>query len=143
MNELHSKIGKTVELMGFKDFRVDVDEESRRVLIIINDKLVDNDGLPSLVLNLERIVRLMAKQMDHPPVIIDINHYKKKREDLIVKLARAAARKAAVTGESISLPAMNSYERRIVHTELSVRPDVETESTGEYKGRYVIIRPIE
>ncbi|OGY61966.1 MAG: hypothetical protein A3G58_00055 [Candidatus Colwellbacteria bacterium RIFCSPLOWO2_12_FULL_46_17] len=142
MNELQTKIHTMVTLMGFSDLRVDVDEESRKFMIFINDRVVGRESLPMLVLNLERIARLMAKKLDHPPIIIDVNHYKKEREGLIVKLARAAARKAAATGEDISLPAMNAYERRIVHTELSVRPDVQTESTGESRGRHVVVKPI-
>ena len=142
MDELHSKIQTMVALMGFNDLRVEADEELRKVMIFINDRVVDRESLPMFVLNLERIARLMAKKMDHPPVFVDVNHYKKEREDLIVKLARAAARKASVTGEEISLPAMNAYERRIVHTELSVRPDVQTESTGEDRSRHVVIKPL-
>lgn len=142
MDELHSKIQTMVTLMGFNDLRIETDEELRKVMIFINDRVVDRESLPMFVLNLERIARLMAKKMDHPPVFVDVNHYKKEREDLIVKLARAAARKASVTGEEISLPAMNAYERRIVHTELSVRPDVQTESTGEDRSRHVVIKPI-
>jgi len=128
--------------MGFNELRVEADEESRKIMIFINDRVVGRESLPMLVLNLERIARLMAKKLDHPPIIIDVNHYKKEREGLIVKLARAAARKAAATGEDISLPAMNAYERRIVHTELSVRPDVQTESTGESRSRHVVVKPI-
>lgn len=143
MNELQTKIETLVSLMGFSDFVVNTDEDTRRVLIFINDDVVSKEHLPMLVLNIERIVRLMAKQLDHPPVIIDINHYKKERESLIVKLARAAARKASSTGESIPLPIMNSYERMLVHTELAIRPDVETESSGENRGRHVVVRPIE
>jgi len=142
MNELHTKLHTMIDLMGFNDFRVEADEDLRKVMIFINDSTVGRESLPMLVLNFERIARLMAKKMDHPPIIVDVNHYKKERESLIVKLARAAARKAAATGEEIPLPAMNAYERRIVHTELSVRPDVETESSGESRTRYVVVRPI-
>lgn len=143
MNELQTKIETLVSLMGFSDFVVNTDEDGKRVLIFINDNAASKEYLPVLVLNIERIVRLMAKQLDHPPVIIDINHYKKERESLIVKLARAAARKASSTGEPIPLPIMNSYERMLVHTELAVRPDVETQSSGENRGRHVVVRPIE
>jgi len=142
MNELQAKIETMVSLMGFSDFMVNTDEDTRRVLIFINDDAVSKEHLPMLVLNIERIARLMAKQLDYPPVIVDINHYKKERESLIIKLARAAARKASATGESIPLPIMNSYERRLVHTELSIRPDVETESSGENRGRHVVVKPI-
>lgn len=142
MNELHKKIHTMISLMGFDDFKVDFDEDNRKFMVLINDKIASKENLPMLVLNIERIGRLMAKQLEHPPIIVDVNYYKKERENLIVKLARAAARKAAATGESIPLPVMNAYERRIIHTELAIRPDVETESTGEYKGRHVVVKPI-
>ena len=141
MQELHLKITKMVELMGFNDFRVEPDSAFRKISIVINDTLVRDKHLPALVSNLDRIVRLMAKQVNHEPVIVDINNYRREREELILKLAKAAARKAALTGEEVSLPAMNAYERRLIHTELAMRPDVTTESTGTIT-RYVIVRPI-
>ena len=103
---------------------------------------IKKENIPTLVLNIERLARLMAKQLELPPAIIDVNYYKKEREGLIIKLARAAARKAAATGEPVDLPHMNAYERRLVHTELAVRPDVETESSGEGRVRHVVVRPI-
>jgi predicted RNA-binding protein Jag len=141
MQELHLKITKMVELMGFNDFRVEPDSAFRKISIVINDALVRDKHLPALVSNLDRIVRLMAKQVNHEPVIVDINNYRREREELILKLAKAAARKAVLTGEEVSLPAMNAYERRLIHTELAMRPDVTTESTGTIT-RYVIVRPI-
>ena len=48
-----------------------------------------------------------------------------------------------MTKEKISLPAMNSYERRLVHVELSIHPEVATESAGMGKERCVVIKPIE
>ncbi len=127
--------------MGFSDFRVEPDTSFRKISIVINDTLVRDDHLPTLVLNLDRIARLMAKQANHEPIVIDVNNYRREREELIVKLARAAARKAALESTEVSLPAMNAYERRLVHTELAMRPDVTTESIGTIQ-RYVIVKPI-
>ena len=38
---------------------------------------------------------------------------------------------------------MNAYERRLVHVELAVHPDVRTESEGDGRERCVVIKPIE
>ncbi len=141
MQELHLKITRMVELMGFRDFRVEPDTALRKVSIVINDTLVGDKHLPVLVLNLDRIVRLMAKQANHNPIVVDVNNYRREREELIVKLARAAARKAALEKTEVSLPVMNAYERRLVHTELAMRPDVTTESVGTIQ-RHVIVKPI-
>ena len=141
MNEIHVKITKLIELMGFSDFRVEPDASFRKISIVINDSILRDTHLPTLVLNLDRIVRLMTKQADHDPIVIDINNYRREREDLIVKLAKAAARKAALENTEVSLPAMNAYERRLVHTELAMRPDVKTESIGTVS-RFVVVKPI-
>ena len=95
MQEIHLKITKLIELMGFSDFRVEPDGNFRKISIVINDTLLRDKHLPTLVLNLDRIARLMAKQANHDPIVIDVNNYRREREDLIVKLAKAAARKAA------------------------------------------------
>lgn len=139
--EIHLKITKLIELMGFRDFRVEPDENFRKISIVIDDTLVRDDHLPALVLNLDRIARLMARQANQEPIVIDVNNYRREREELIVKLAKAAARKAALESTEVSLPAMNAYERRLVHTELAMRPDVTTESIGTIQ-RYVIVKPI-
>lgn len=141
MQEIHFKITKLIELMGFSDFEVVPDTGFRKISIVINDTLVRDDHLPTLVSNLDRIARLMAKQANHEPIVIDVNNYRREREELIVKLAKAAARKAALESTAVSLPAMNAYERRLVHTELAMRPDVTTESIGTIQ-RYVIVKPI-
>jgi spoIIIJ-associated protein len=36
---------------------------------------------------------------------------------------------------------MSSYERRIVHTELSQRTDVITDSQGDGRDRHIVIKP--
>ncbi len=73
---------------------------------------------------------------------IDINNYRKERERLILELAKAAAQKAVTTKQAVLLPAMNPYERRLIHVELSIRPDVKTESVGEGRERGVSIKPL-
>ena len=85
---------------------------------------------------------IAAKDNWEGGVFVDINNYRRERENLILELARAAARKAVVTKGEIPLPVMNSYERRLIHLELSSHPDVKTESVGEGKERYIIIKPI-
>jgi spoIIIJ-associated protein len=92
--------------------------------------------------NFDTVVKLIAQRNNVDFVIIDINNYRRKREDLILEIARVAARKSVAEKKEISLPVMNAYERRLVHTELSQHPDIKTESIGEGKERYVVIKPL-
>lgn len=142
MKELQAQVSKIIELMGFKDFHVETDEEEKNISVTIRDNLALLN-IPDFVSNLTRLVKLLAKKLEKGPVLIDINNYRKERERLIVELARAAARKAVTSKEPVSLPAMNAYERRLIHSELAMRPDVKTESVGEGRSRYVVVKVID
>jgi len=140
MENLKEQIAKLIELMGFNAFQIEADPETKLFSVSIEDAAITATRLPTLVLNINRVVRLIAKRHGVYPVVIDINNYRRERERLILELARAAARRAVATSEPVSLPVMNAYERRLIHTELSMRPDVTTESVGEGRERYVIVK---
>ncbi|MEK6952673.1 MAG: R3H domain-containing nucleic acid-binding protein [Nanoarchaeota archaeon] len=143
MEPLQQTTQKIVELMGFKDISVSFDAAGRRISILINDGEWIKEWLPKMISDFSHIVRLLGKKNNiSENIYIDVNNYRKERERIILELARAAARKATTTKEEIKLPAMNAYERRLIHTELSARPDVKTESIGEKLERYVIIKPL-
>jgi spoIIIJ-associated protein len=74
------------------------------------------------------------------PLQIDIQNYRKRREDELRKLARRIADQVIGTGRNQSLEPMPPNERRIVHLELRDHPHVETESEGEEPRRKVVVR---
>lgn len=135
-------IKELVEKMGFRDYSVSFDEEARRFSILIDDGKFLERGLSNFIADINYLVKLVTKKYDWAPVTIDVNNYRKQREELIVELAKAAARKVAATQQEIALPPMNAYERRLIHAELAERPDLKTESTGEGKERAVVIKPL-
>ena len=136
-------VNQLVEQMGFSDFRVEVDDEHNHGAIFIYDNgVIVKENLPTLIESINHLLQLAAKRNNMPTVFFDVNNYRKEREHLISELARTAARKVSATKAELSLPAMNSYERRIVHVELAMHPGVTTESIGLGKERYVIIKPI-
>ncbi len=136
-------IKRMIELMGFDDYNVELNEEHRhgRIFIYSNQTLV-KENLPVIIESINHLSQLVAKKENSQPIFFDVNNYRRERENIITELARAAARKAVATKQEISLPTMNSYERRIIHVELAGRPDVLTESVGAGKSRYVIVKPI-
>ena len=58
------------------------------------------------------------------------------------KLAHNIAEQVLREKRAITLRPMSSYERRIVHMELSANPQIKTESIGEGAERKVIISPL-
>ena len=144
MEKSESFVKKIIEYMGFRDYRVEVKPDQKRGLVFIYDSpnLV-KENLPIIVDSLNHILQTLSRKENEPPLFFDVNNYRQERENLITELARAAAKKVLTTKEKISLPAMNSYERRLVHIELAIHPEVTTESIGDGKERCVIIKLVE
>ena len=72
-------------------------------------------------------------------VILDIANYKEKREETLKELARKLEKTVKRNGKKIILEPMNSYERKIIHTELQNSEYVTTYSIGEEPRRKVVI----
>jgi spoIIIJ-associated protein len=76
-----------------------------------------------------------------PNVIVDVEHYKARREKALTDLARRMAGRVRSTQEPVALEPMPAHERRIVHLALRDDPDVFTESSGQDEERKVMIKP--
>lgn len=74
-------------------------------------------------------------------VILDIENYRARREDTLMRLADHLAEKACRIGEEVHLEPMNRHERKIIHTALQADRRVSTYSAGDEPRRYVVIAP--
>src|SRR5881409_1067128 len=74
---------------------------------------------------------LQAKDKDAEKVIVDCEHYRSMREDRIVQRVRDLADRVRITGRSLQLEPMNSYERRLIHNAFKDDPDVATWSPSD------------
>jgi spoIIIJ-associated protein len=117
------------------------DPERRRLSVMVDGREV-RENIASVLPALDHLVNLMVRKDTRELLIVDLNHYRKERERLIVDLARAAAHRAMVTKEDMELPPMNAYERRLVHVEIQSHPELRTESVGTGKARRTFIRRI-
>lgn len=72
---------------------------------------------------------------------LDINDYKKKKNDYLKKLAKEIAEEVSFSKKEKALLPMSSYERRIVHAELSGVNGIKTESRGDGQDRYIVVMP--
>lgn len=72
-------------------------------------------------------------------VKIDVENYRKAREDYLVALAKRTADRVARYKRSISLDAMPASERRIIHSALQNHKVVTTISRGDEPNRYVVV----
>lgn len=96
--------------------------------------------------SLQYILQLMTGKMtEQDPsfrVLVDVGGYREERNTKLEDLALQKADDVRILGEAIELPPMKPSDRRAVHVALSQFDDIETESEGEGRDRYVVIRPV-
>ena len=74
--------------------------------------------------------------------ILDVEDYRRRREEALIKLAKGVAERAIKTRREVRLEPMSRHERKIIHTVLQDNDRVETHSSGEEPYRYVIVTPV-
>ena len=93
--------------------------------------------------SLQFLLNLVINEKNSAKVkgIIDIEHYRAKREETLIGLSHKLAAKARKTGQKVVLEPMNPQERRIIHMALQNDRRVSTYSEGEEPYRKVVIVP--
>ena len=74
-------------------------------------------------------------------VIVDVERYRQRREHTVREIAMRAVRQVKMTGDAITLDAMQPFERRAIHLALEGDPDVTSSSIGEEPERHVVVGP--
>ena len=88
------------------------------------------------------IHRMVNKQLKSPlKVLIDINDYRKRREETLQRMALRLGEKAKRDRRAVTAGPFNAHERRIIHLALKEDPFLETESLGEGEVKMMTIIP--
>ncbi len=80
-----------------------------------------------------------ANKNSHCKILVDIENYRSKREESLIRYANKVAREVAKTRRTKKLDYMNPYERRIIHSTLQNDKLVKTYSEGIDPYRRLII----
>ena len=99
------------------------------------------ESLRALQTVVNLMLRPVAPSSGTPRVIVDVAHYRERRERTVTQMALRLAEDVQRTGRTIMLDPMPPYERRAVHMALASQTGVTSESTGVDEGRRVVIRP--
>jgi spoIIIJ-associated protein len=125
-------------MLGYLGFVVQIEEtrsEGGNLTLQIyteeGQRLIGRDGetLEAIQFLLNRLIQ--AKDRDAEKVIVDCEMFRSMREDKIVHRVRELAERVRISGRSLQLEPMNSYERRIVHNAFKDDPDVATWSPSD------------
>jgi len=72
-------------------------------------------------------------------IVIDVENYRERRAETLVRLAKRLADKVKKSGERVVLEPMNPHERKIIHTALQNDNKITTLSEGSEPYRKVVI----
>ena len=130
-----SKMGYdiSVDVMHREEKKIELRLESSSSAMIIGKKGKNLDAL-------QLLTNVYAGKLGRSDerIILDIENYRIRREESLVRLAYTTADRVRTSRNSFLLEPMNPFERRIVHTTLNDISDIETESEGD--GLYKQVR---
>lgn len=121
----------------------DTDKEKIYEVNIETDQaglLIGNKG--ETLSAIESFLAMVLKQKtgEWVKVVLEIGDWRAKQEDYLKNLAQQAALRARETKEPQPLYNLNGAQRRIIHMELANETDLVTESEGEEKDRYLVVK---
>jgi spoIIIJ-associated protein len=115
--------------------------------LVVNINAGDETGLligrhGETVNSLQTILALILRQKlgEWKRVLVNVGDWREKQEDKLKVIAEQAAQRAIETGEAQPIYNLTAAQRRIIHMELSENKEVATESTGEGKDRYLVVK---
>ena len=145
---IKQQIERFLSLMGITA-QVAIEDRAGRLVFNIHTEdssmLIGQYG--GNLIALQHLVRLVARKLLPPEeqstlnFIVDVEDYRKSRDEFLVELARQAAERARETRQTLVLKPMSSYDRFVIHTQLAEFSDLTTESIGEEPERRVVIKP--
>ncbi len=122
----------------YEDERIDIliDCDESAVGSIIGRR---GDNLDAL----QYLTSLVVNKGEHNYIRVSLNieGYREKREETLIRLAKSKAGYVAKTHRSVTLEPMNPNERRIIHSTLQEYRNIYTYSTGDEPNRRIVIAP--
>lgn len=142
-----------IHLMGFdtiveaRDPETPMDGLNHSIAVLdVTPKPGDDLGLligrhGSHIAALQYVVNvILSHSLDgNNPVTVDIDGYKRRREEALEDIARRTSAEVRDYGEPVELSPMPAAERRIIHLAIQDDPDLTTESIGDGLSRRVRI----
>ncbi|MCK9577925.1 KH domain-containing protein [bacterium] len=124
------------------------EKEDEAPILAVNIKtseaqmLIGKQGL--VLADIQLLLRKLIKKSVGQDIFLnlDIDNYKKNKENYLREIAQEAADKVLATGLAKELLLSSPFDRRVVHTELANRLDVKVESIGIREDRKIVITPI-
>ena len=137
-------VARVVHALGLRA-TVDIDETEDEIRATVNGDdlglLIGKHGTTIDALQHLTFRAAFLGSADRKQVVVDAAGYRERRETALHRMADRAASEALEYGRPVELEPMRATERKIVHTYLSERSDVETHSEGDEPDRRLVVTP--
>ena len=133
LNEMHFEDVKVIGNLEDNIIKLDakIDPKDTGIVIGKNGRTLDA---------IETVIRKIIKARSNKVKLnIDINNYKKRRDEKIIMMADKACKRVLKTRKSWNLKYMNSYERRLAHEQISKYDKLDSHSEGVEPKRFVVV----
>jgi spoIIIJ-associated protein len=143
---VRAMVARVVQAIGLYA-TVDIDESDEEIRATVNGDdlglLIGKHG--STIDALQHLAFRAAYRGEEKrkQVTVDAAGYRERREGALHRMADRAAAEALEYDRPVELEPMRATERKIVHTYLSERADVETHSEGDEPDRRLVVSPVE
>lgn len=143
-DKLKNILSEMFKITGEEDLQYSIDKRENQVILNIKGSDVSHfiGYKGKTIESFQSILNSMLQREDedYAKVFVEVNDYKKQKEEKLKRLANKMANNVIRFRKPIRLEPMSAYERLIIHTELANRDDVETESICEEPRRRVVIK---
>lgn len=140
------KLAKKLLKLMKTNVEVSVSEDKNNEAITVDIQTEDEVGLiignRGRTLNsIQTLLGMMYRQEmgEWQRILVNVADWREKEQSRLEQLAQATAERAMVSNEPQYLYNLTSAQRRIVHLVLSGKKDIETESLGEGRDRYLVV----
>ena len=138
-------LSRVVVALGLRA-SVDIEEDDEELRATVNGDdlgiMIGKHG--STIDALQHLAQRIAYRGtgERKSVVVDAAGYRERREGVLRRTADRAVSEALDYGRAVELEPMNAAERRIVHTYLRDRTDVQTHSEGDEPDRRLVVTPV-
>jgi len=138
---------KTVKLMELLSSKAKVEVTEKDDSFSVDLKAEEETGLligrhGETINSIQAILALsLREELKEKKIFVNVGDWREKQEEKLSEMAEQIYKRAIDTGEDQPVYNLSPSQRRIIHISLSEKKDVKTESIGEGKNRYLLIKP--
>ena len=145
-DRVRALVERVLAALGLPEARVEVEEDEEEIRAVVEGDdlglLIGKHG--ATIDALQHVAtRAAFRGADaRKRVVVDAAGYRERREAALHRAADRAAEDALAFGRAVELEPMGPAERRVVHTHLKDRTDVQTHSEGDEPDRRLVVSPV-